>query len=91
MGMKKVVEDYRVVVSGTEYTPPEIRRFHLQGEASWLPAENGKVKLTTSAIASVKGRVVTTASGSVYILGKRAQGFEAFSAVRKKYPHVPLG
>lgn len=89
--MSKVVGDYRVVVSGDVYVAPEMRRFHLQGEATWALKDGVPLKITTSPIASVKGRVVTTVSGSVYILGKRAQGFETFAKVRKKYPHVPLG
>lgn len=90
--MGKVVNDYRIVVSGDAYTPPEWRRFHLQGEATWLPPcpDGGLLKLTSSPIVSVKGRTVTTRSGSTYILGKRAKGFETFSKVRAKNPHVPL-
>jgi hypothetical protein len=92
MSQVKVVNDYRIVVSGNEYTAPECRRFHLQGECSWLPADaEGKtMKMTSSPIVSVRGRVVTTRSGSTYILGKRAEGFETFSRLRKRYRGVPL-
>lgn len=87
--MGKVVNDYRIVVSGDVYTAPELRAFHLQGEATWAKGENGKfLKMTSSPIASVKGRVVTTASGSTYILGKRAEGYETFRQVRAKHPGV---
>lgn len=87
--MSKVVNDYRIVVSGDEYTAPECRRFHLQGECAWLP-EGSANKMTSSPIVSIRGRVVTTRSGSTYILGKRADGFDTFARLRKKYPGVPL-
>jgi hypothetical protein len=83
-----VVDDYRIVVSGTEYTAPEFRRFHLQGECSWL---HDRPKMSSSPIVSVKGRVVTTASGSRYILGRRADGFKTFAQLRKEYKHIQLG
>ena len=90
--MSKVVNDYRIVVSGTEYTAPEIRRFHLQGECRWMPTDDqgNPMKMTSSPIVSVKGRVVTTRSGSTYILGKRAEGCETFAQLRKKHAAVPL-
>lgn len=90
--MSKVVQDYRIVLSGDEYTAPECRRFHLQGECGWMPTDDqGKLmKMTSSPIVSVKGRIVTTRSGSTYILGKRAEGYDTFSKIRAKHPGVPL-
>jgi hypothetical protein len=90
--MSKVVNDYRIVVSGTEYTAPELRRFHLQGECAWVPTEPGEhtAKMTSSPIVSVKGRIVTTRSGSTYILGKRAEGFQTFAKLRRLHKGVPL-
>jgi hypothetical protein len=87
--MGKVVNDYRIVVSGDEFNAPEVRRFHLQGEAAWVPAGHPN-KMTSSPIVAVEGQVVTTRSGSTYILGTRAQGFDAFNEVRSKYPAIPL-
>lgn len=84
---KNVVNDYRFVVSGDEYTAPELRRFHLQGEPSWLVQGN---KMTTSPIVSVQGRTVTTRNGSIYVLGKRAKGHPSFEKLRAEYPGVPL-
>lgn len=87
--MDKVVNDYRIVLSGDEFCAPEIRNFHLQGEAAWIPAGESN-KLTTSQIVSVEGNVVTTRSGSTYILGTRAEGFDTFAEMRQKYPYVPM-
>jgi hypothetical protein len=87
--MKKIVNDYRIVVSGDEYNAPEVRSFHLQGEAAWAPGPNNK--LTTSPIKNIDGDVVITRSGSVYFLGKRAEGFDTFAQLREKHPGVPLG
>ena len=86
----RIVNDYRFVVSGDEYTAPECRRFHLQGVCSWLP-EGSPNKMTSSPIVSVKGRVVTTRSGSRYILGTRADGHPTFAQLRRKHRGVPLG
>lgn len=87
--MNKIVNDYRIVLSGDEYTAPECRRFHLQGECAWIHSTPAN-KMTSSPIVSVKGRMVTTRSGTIYILGKRAEGFQTFSQMRKKHPGVPL-
>lgn len=85
--MSKIVSDYRIVVSGNEFTAPEMRRFHLQGEVEW----DGEIKkMTSSPIVSVDDNVVTTRSGSTYILGERADGFDTFADVRKLHPAVPL-
>jgi len=87
----KIVNDYRFVVSGDEYTAPEIRRFHLQGTTPWKIGEDGlPMKMTSSPIVSIKGRVVTTKSGSTYILGTRAEGFPTVEELREKHPHVRL-
>lgn len=80
----KVLNDYRIVVSGDEFNAPEIRRFHLQGEL-----HNG-MKATTSPIVSVDDDIVTTRSGSTYILGTRAAGFKSWDELRAKHPGVPL-
>jgi hypothetical protein len=77
------VNDYRIVVSGSDYVAPEARRFHLQGEV-------GEYKLTSSPIVSVEGNEVRTRSGSLYILGSRAEGYETFEEVRKRHPYVPM-
>ena len=52
----------------SEYTAPECRAFILAGNAIGHPTL-GDQFVHTSAIAHVKGRVVTTASGRVYKLG----------------------
>ena len=52
------------------YTPPELQVKALQGNAFGHPRfEDGKHVVTSSPF-SIKGRIVTTYSGSVYKLGK---------------------
>ncbi len=84
---EKLVHDYRIVVSGDEYVPPEVRRFHLQGE---ITIQGEVKKMTSSPIVRVMGDTVITRSGSTYILGQRADGYEPFSQVQEKHPGVPL-
>lgn len=85
-----VVNDYGFVVSGNAYTPPECRRFHLYGQASWVedPAQRW---MYTSPIVSVRGNVVTTSSGSRYVLGTRAKDCKSLDELRKENPGVPMG
>lgn len=88
----KVVNDYRIVLSGSEYTAPECRRFHLQGECTWMQplAGSDPQRMTSSPIVSVEGDVVTTRSGSTYILGTAAEGYDSFAELREKHTGVPL-
>ena len=51
------------------YTAPECRAFILAGDAVAHPTL-GDAWITTSNIAHVNGRVITTKSGSVYKLGR---------------------
>ncbi len=83
----KVVNDYRIVVSGSEYTAPEIRRFHLQGE---VMMDGESKKLTSSPIVSVDDDIITTRSGSTYILGDIAEGYDTWEKVRADHPAVPM-
>lgn len=87
--MIKILNDYRFVVSGTEYSAPEIRRFHLQGIAEWQPAGSPRY-VTTSAVVSVEGDKVTTRSGTVYTLGTPAEGLPTLEQLRALHPAVPF-
>ena len=66
------VDQWRIILSGDAYDAPEIRRFHLQGVATWIKGEENK--LTSSPIVGVEElngkEVVLTRSGSRYQLGK---------------------
>lgn len=85
----RIVNDYRIVVSGSDYTAPELRRFHLQGIASWLPPGSPN-KITSSPIVSIENGVVTTRSGSRYVLGTRNYDFPTWEELRDCYRAVPM-
>lgn len=85
----RIVNDYRIVVSGSDYTAPELRRFHLQGIASWLPP-GAPNKLTSSPIVSIEDGVVTTRSGSRYVLGTRNSDFPTWEELRAANRVVPM-
>lgn len=54
---------------GTEYQPPEIRRVYLAGTVVGHPRKEDGTDVVTSHIVASEGRMVTTASGTVYELG----------------------
>lgn len=88
---EKKVEAWRIIVSGSDYTPPECRRFHLQAIAPW--AEDGKDHLTSSPLVGEddNGNVLITRSGSRYRLGEpEHSGCRTFAEMRKAHPGVPL-
>lgn len=90
--MAKKVTNWRIIVSGDEYSAPEITRFHLQGEATWVPDYEPN-KLTTSPIVGSEkdGRVLVTRSGSRYELGKpESSAVRSFKEMREAFPHTPL-
>lgn len=86
----KVVNDYRFVVSGTEYSAPEIRSFHLQGIAEWIPKGSPR-HMTSSPVVSFVDGIVITRSGTQYVLGTPADGFPSFGELLEKHPGVRLG
>jgi len=89
MREKKVVENWRIIVSGDCYNAPEVRRFHLQGEATWI--EGDENKLTSSPIVGELDGAVVTRSGSVYHLGKREfEGVCSLKEMIERFPGVPL-
>lgn len=65
MNQARDVIHWRILVSGTVYSPPEIRRFHLQGMLADESEDGGKL-LTSSAIVAFEGDCVKTRSGSLY-------------------------
>lgn len=89
MDADKVVNNYRIVVSGTEFTAPECRRFHLQGECAWVP-EGGKRYMTSSPIVGFVDDIVITRSGSRYVLGTKADDAKTFQEMLEAHTWVPL-
>lgn len=77
----KLIRDWSVeCCAGQEFQAPERRdHIHLAGE---VEGRNGRV--LTSRIAKTEGREVTTASGSVYRLGRPAPKFLAWLRERGK-------
>jgi len=89
--MIKIVNFWRIVISGSAYTAPELRRFHLQGLASWLP--DGENCLTSSPIVGSEenGKVIITRSGSRYTLGTPfLEGQKSFEGMISGCPYIPL-
>jgi hypothetical protein len=64
------LEDWSVTSYGSIYTPPENHAKLLQGTVYGHPGHDDGKKITSSPILFVKGRKVTTRSGSEYVLGK---------------------
>lgn len=62
------------------YVPPEMSLLCLQGQVFGHARKGDGTKVTTSPIVAVDGRVITTASGSVYELGEPDPGFLAWLA-----------
>jgi len=69
------IHNWRIVSAGSPFMAPECRTQSIQGEVSGHPRFPDGRSVTTSTIASVDGRTVTTYSGTVYTLGRisRAQ------------------
>lgn len=87
--MDKVINEYKMVVSGNVYQAPEIRRFFLQGIAGWIEGDEPCYVLT-SPVVKVEGNVVTTRSGSRYVMGTKHPESQTFEELRKDHPHVPM-
>ena len=90
--MAKLLTNWRIVVSGDRYCAPEIRRFHLQGEATWV-GKSEPDRLTSSPIvrAEEEGWVLVTRSGTRYDLGvSECSDTPSFEEMIAAYPGVPL-
>ena len=62
------IKNWSIVGSVDPYRAPELRIIHLAGTVADHPT-GLKGKIRTSAITQVKGREVTTKSGTKYLLG----------------------
>lgn len=80
---EKIVDNWRIILSGDEYTAPERRRFHLQGIALWK--DDGLDRITTSPIVGSEdnGQVMVTRSGSRYKLGQPASGPDSSNPLKE--------
>lgn len=70
------LENWAMVEEGGAYTAPELRRRHLVGNVYGHPGRHHDGKsIRTSRIAAAEGRVVTTKSGQMYLLGVIDPGY----------------
>jgi hypothetical protein len=85
-----IINSWRIIISGNDYTAPELRRFRLQGFAGWLP--DGENHLTTSPIVGSEedGNVLITRSGNRYRLGEPEVGQKTFNELVNEYWYIPL-
>lgn len=90
------VYDWRILVSGDAYDPPEVRRFKLQGS---IDTDSDNNFITTSAIVEYGEHSVITRSGSVYQLvgepelGDVAENVSVYASMAEAVaanPWVPL-
>lgn len=88
--IKATVNNWKIVLSGNDYTAPECRTFHLQGEVEGF--DEGRYMTTTPIIAQKNckiGTVLVTYSGSLYLLEKpESIDTEDFKQMRKRLPCV---
>jgi len=72
--MKKpiLIQDWSITTRSliSPYTPPEMIKSCLRGSVVDHPRFPGIQFVTTSSIANVKKRIITTSSGTIYRLGK---------------------
>ena len=75
------LQDWLVRIKGDGFTAPELLTKHLEGAVFRHPKSNrhpdGKY-ITTSSICGCEGRVVTTASGTKYKLGRVNRKYRAW-------------
>lgn len=64
--------------SASVYTPPEARGHGLVGIVFGHPTSDDGTRVRTSAIVDARGRRVTTASGTVYLLGEIDPTYAAY-------------
>lgn len=88
------LENWHTTTNGTPYQDPATARLLLSGKVYGHPKGphlDGRT-VTTSPIVSVDGRKVTTASGSVYVLGRPKRAWLAYlKQIGKPYdPKAPI-
>jgi hypothetical protein len=65
------IKDWSVTGAGVgPYTPPELAGIRIHGKVYGHPRFDDGAEITTSSIVRIAGRVVQTASGSIYLLGQ---------------------
>lgn len=72
------IETWSVEYRGTPYLAPEAFRRCLVGTAYGHPERAAGHEVMTSPIVSAKGRLVTTASGTIYELGEPSPAYLAW-------------
>ena len=88
MSEAKILESWKIVLSGTAYTAPELKTFHVQGLASWIPEDLPRHLTSTALVREEEGgSVLVTHSGSRYRLGRpETEGTKTFSQWREEFP-----
>jgi hypothetical protein len=72
-GMKRnlvFLDEWSITSTADPYTPPEHQKLKLHGFCFDHPRHKDCTEITTSSIVNVKGRIVKTRSGSIYVLGE---------------------
>ena len=70
------LEKWSTKVAVDPYQAPELAVMRLHGEVYGHPYHSDGMEVTTSAIIEVNGKEITTASGTVYLLGEVDPDFE---------------
>lgn len=88
--MEKVVDNWLIILTGGSYTPPELRRWRLQGIASWIEGDRNYITTSPLVDSEEDGKVLVTRSGSRYILGEPAsEDQKTFDELRAESPEIP--
>jgi len=70
------IENWSLIYNqGNSYQAPEMFEKRLHGEVYNHPSQPDGNKVYTSSIIKIEGRIITTFSGSVYILGKPEESY----------------
>lgn len=81
------LENWYVRYLGDAYTPPEAMQLAIVGQVYGHPTRTDGKWTCTSPVRKIEGRLVTTASGSVYELGKPEDEYVEWC--KAKGCHVP--
>ena len=81
------LEDWSTIVPNDDgCTAPELLKTHLAGVVKNHPRVKDGNKVITAAISKVNGRLITTASGTIYALGKPSKEYLQWLADQKIVP-----
>lgn len=78
------LEQWKIITSDDGYTAPELQRKTLAGRVFDNPNFEDGTKIFTSRPVKVEGKIVTTMSGSQYLLGELDPKYAKW--VKENYP-----